>query len=479
MRHFDALILGGGTAGCVMAARLSEDDGREVCLVEAGPDYGPHDKGRWPGEMLDALVLPDTHDWTDDHGGLSVARILGGCSSHNFCIVALPQPEDCDDWGLPGWSGEDLAPHLDRVLETLPLRHFEEAELHPWFAGMREAAAELGLPFHEELNAPGATEGIGKLPLNVRGTARWNASFAYLDQARGRLNLTVLPETSVERIEIAAGRAGSVTVRSADGTTTLSAETVVLSAGAYNSPAVLLRSGIGPEEELRRHGIRLVEDLPVGVRLREHFGVPLRFAPSAEMTARIERHQESQPPFPFNGVIKARSSSCPPERWDLILSLALFPGPVLSSTVMLMRPEWTGQVTLRSADPADLPLVTELALDSDRDMAVACGGLELGRRLAATDALSALIDEETAPGPEATPESIRAGGREALSTYFHPVGTCPMGEGGVTEPDGRLHGIENLYLVDASILPEIPPVPTNVTVLAAAEKIAAGIRASS
>jgi len=172
----------------------------------------------------------------------------------------------------------------------------------------------------------------------------------------------------------------------------------------------------------------------------------------------------------------ARSSACPQGLWDLFLLVALFPGPVLSSSVMLMRPQWTGKVQLRSSDPDDLPVVSELSLDSDEDMDAVSEGLALGRRLARANALADLAGDELTPGPHATPAEIRRRGREGLTTFFHPVGTCPMGDEGTTEPDGRLRGVDNLYLADASIFPEIPPAPTHLTVLAAAEKIAVGIR---
>ncbi|HEY6637659.1 MAG TPA: GMC family oxidoreductase [Solirubrobacterales bacterium] len=474
--HFDALVLGGGTAGCVVASRLSEDEGRSVCLVEAGPDYGPEAEGRWPREMLDALDIPDSHDWRDRHGRLPVARIIGGCSAHNLCALVLPSPEDYDAWGLPGWGWTELSPYVDRVMEMLPTHRFEDESRNPWFAGLCEAAADLGLPVHRDLNSPDAVEGIGGLPLNVRGTTRWNAAFAYLDQARERPNLTVLAETAVERIELDGDHADSVAVRSPDGDRKLRAETMVLTAGAYGSPAVLLRSGVGAEDELSRHGIEVHLPLPVGDRLREHFGVPLRFAPSEEMAELIGRYAERHTLFPFNGMLKAQTSASAPGRWDLLLSIALFPGPVLSSSVMLMRPEWTGTIRLRSSDPSELPLVTELSLDSDRDVHAAFEGLELGRSLVRAQPLSGLVADELTPGVDATPEDIRRGGRDGLTNFFHPAGTCPMGEGGVTEPDGRLRGTANLYIADASILPEIPPVPTNLTVLAAAEKVTAGIR---
>jgi choline dehydrogenase len=475
-KAFDALVLGGGTAGCVVAARLSEDEQCNVCLVEAGPDYGPHSEGRWPDDMLDALDVPDSHDWRDRQGCLRVAKIIGGCSAHNFCALAIAGAADYDSWGLTGWSWSELEPRLKRVLETLPVRFFTDDQLNPWFAALVEAAAEIGLPVHEDLNSPDATEGIGRLPFNVRGTTRWNAAFAYLDPVRRRPNLELQPDTRAVRIELEGERVVSVVVRTPERERNLRARVVVLTAGAYGSPALLLRSGIGPEEELRRHGIPVRAVLPVGTRLREHFGVPLRFAASERMAKLVEGFSKEQPVFPCNGMVKARSVACPPGLWNLFLLTALFPGPVLSSSVMLMRPQWSGSVRLRSADPDDLPLVSELTLDSDSDGKAVFEGLALGRRLARAKALTDLVGEELTPGPDITLTELRRRGREGLTTFFHPVGTCPMGERGTTELDGRLRGLDNLYLADASILPEIPPAPTNVTVLAAAEKIALGIR---
>jgi choline dehydrogenase len=196
------------------------------------------------------------------------------------------------------------------------------------------------------------------------------------------------------------------------------------------------------------------------------------------MERRVAEFASRRAIFPINGIVRARSAGCEPGRWDLVLLTALFPGPLLSSSVMLMRPEWSGRVRLRSPDADVLPLVSELSLDSDRDLDAAFEGLALGRRLVGTGALRGMVGEELAPGPGATPNELRRRGREGLTSFFHPVGTCPMGDRGTTRPDGRLRGVENLYLADASILPEIPPVPTNLTVLGVAERIALEARAA-
>ena len=311
-RSFDVLILGGGTAGSVLAARLSEDPDRSVCLVEAGPDYGPHDGGEWPPELLDGREIPDTHDWRDDAGALQVARVIGGCSSHNLCFWIHPAQADWDEWaeasGDEGWSGAAMRPYVERVESTMPLRRFEGDEINPWLRTCIDAAEETGLGALEDVNDHRHETGLGPMPVNAVGTTRWNAAFAYLDAARGRPNLEVLAGSLVERVELSGDRAVGAHVRRDGSPTLLSAERVVVTAGSYGSPAVLMRSGIGPETELSRHGIAVAADLPVGQRLRDHFSVRIRLAPSAGMQARIDEHAASGLTFFSQGLGRARSS---------------------------------------------------------------------------------------------------------------------------------------------------------------------------
>jgi choline dehydrogenase len=179
------------------------------------------------------------------------------------------------------------------------------------------------------------------------------------------------------------------------------------------------------------------------------------------------------------GVFKARTGSCPAGLWDLHLLAAAFPagdGVVLALSSMLLQAEWTGSVRLRSTDPSDLPKVSELDLDTGGDLGTALEGVELARRLAGTEALSGRIAQELAPGADSTPKTIRAGGREALTTYFHPVATCAMGE--TTDTAGRLHGFENLHVVDASVIPWPLRASPHLTVLALAERAADLLRSS-
>lgn len=474
---FDVLVLGGGSAGCVLASRLSEDDGRRVCLVEAGPDYGPFGAGRWPADILDGRLPGGSHHWSDSGGSLPVARILGGCSAHNMCTLMHGAPADYDGWaegtGDPGLAHETFEPYLRRAQDRMTQRRFADEELDPWFRGLAAASTEIGLPVHEDANDPGATEGIGRVPFNLRGTTRWNAAFGYLDEARERSNLTIVADALVDRVLLRGERAVGAEVLQSGRRRSLGAGLVVLCAGAYGSPAILIRSGIGPEEELQRLGISPAAVLPVGEGLRDHFGVPVRFAPSEAMTREIAVHREGADDPSMQGVVKARTSSCPEALWDLHLLVAVFPagdGVVLSSSSMLLQPEWEGSVSLRSADPAVLPAVTGLNLTTGRDLDAALEGVELARRLVDTDALRERVAGELQPGTDVTPDELRARGRDGLTTYFHPVGSCAMGQ--VTDSAGRLHGFENLRVVDASVIPQPLRASPHLTVMALAERAA-------
>ena len=241
--HFDVIVVGGGTAGCVLAARLSEAPERTVCLVEAGPDYGRYADRRWPADMLDARTLPMTHLWETepDDRSASRARIIGGCSAHNACLVVWGSRADYDEWG-DGWSFAELEPYLRRAETMLETRTDRAGDLSPFHRALLEAGPRIGLPVLEHPNDLDATVGVAPAAVNARGAVRWNTSFAYLDEARPRPNLTIAAETLVDRVEIDGGRAvGILTDRGR-----FEADTVIVAAGAYGSPAVLLRSGIGP-----------------------------------------------------------------------------------------------------------------------------------------------------------------------------------------------------------------------------------------
>jgi len=464
--RYDDLIVGGGTAGCVLAARLSEDSGRTVCLVEAGPDYGPFTGGRWPPEMVAARRMPKSHDWgTGAEDGRSLgARIIGGCSAHNACCVLAGTPADYDAWG-PEWSYERFRPYLDRALAGLRTAPANTDRPAPFHAAFLESAQALGFPLLDDPNDPDQPVGVAPFPANVVDGARWNTAFGYLDAARGRRNLTILADTVIERVVLDGDRATGVIAESGR----IEAGRVILAAGTYFSPAILVRSGIGPEAELRALGISAAAPLPVGQRLLDHYGAALAWEPTDELHSVLAG---IEPFYEAHVMLKAASSSCSPGSLDLHLPSWVNPREGepgrydVRLAVFVMQSASSGRVRIRSVDPGELPLVEHGFLSDPHDFAVLEEGLEIGRRLAATEPMRSLIERELRPGTQAPAEFLR----EHVSTYYHAAGTCPIGP--VVDADGRVRGIDELYVADASIMPAIPRANTNLTVVAIAERIA-------
>jgi choline dehydrogenase len=423
------VVVGGGTAGCVLASRLSENRARSVCLAEAGPDYGPHAESGWPADLLDARQLAFSHAWETDLEDRSQlrARVLGGCSAHNACVVLEGTPADYDEWGS-GWTSAELRPHLERARQQLRTRIFGDDELSPWHRAFVEACGEDAI-VHS---------------VNAVGTVRWNAAFAYLDPARDRPNLTILGQTLVDRVIPNSGR-----VVTADGE--IEAGVVVLSAGAYGTPAVLLRSGVGPGLEL---------DLPVGEGLTDHVGVGFGWEPTPTAVEELDRFAERGPVFMAQVTVRAG-------RGDLFLFPAVDPGWEISAAVFAMKPFSRGRVRLGSRDPGDPLRIDHGFLSDERDVGSLVEGVETLRALVASPALRGYAAREVRPGPEVpAADHVRAGARG----FFHPVSTCAIGR--VVDRGGRVLGLDDLYVADASIMPTIPRANTNLTTAAVAERIA-------
>lgn len=439
--RYDVLVLGGGAAGCALAARLSENRDRTVCLVEAGPDYGDRSEGRWPADILDPRWLAlESHLWErddEDDRSQSRARIIGGCSAHNACVLLEGAPADYH-WGGE-WSYEAFAPYLRRAYETLRGHVLADDELTPWHRAFRDAGGRDSIVH----------------PVNIVDGVRWHTGFAYLDGARARENLTVLDDTLVDRVLVADGRAVGALAAGRE----LSADTVVVSSGAYGSPGILLRSGIGPGGE--------VAQLPVGEGLVDHVGTGAAWEPTELLLAETEAHEAEHGLYMGQVTVARRSRSCPPGTRDLFVFPALDVGPEISGAAFAMKPRSQGSVRLNGPDP-ETPLRIEHGfLRDERDVETVAEAFELLRGLAAADEVARYRGAELRPGEGVSAEEhVRATARG----FFHPVGTCAIGS--VVDERCRVLGFENLYVVDASAIPEIPSANTNLTTVALAERAA-------
>ncbi|MDF5751646.1 GMC oxidoreductase [Spongiactinospora sp. TRM90649] len=473
---FDYLVLGGGVAGCVLAGRLTERNGLRVGLVEGGPDHGPGREG-WPGGLRDARLLPRDEVWDGDGPPYRLrGKVLGGSSSVNGCWHTWGAPGDFAEWaalGGPHLCAGALEPYRLRAVRAMGLREVPDGELTAWATASLAAAAELGYPEIADMAALGPPRGAGRPPINAAGHERVNAAQAYL--RRDRPGLEIMAGALADRLVIERGRVTGVRVIRGGVAETLRAERYLLTAGTYGSPGVLLRSGVGPADDLRRLGIEVALDLPaVGANLIDHPSRTLRLAPSPGLTAALRAQEEADGLYPSQVAIKAGSAACPPGTWDLHL-LPIAGAPLFGTlppghyevgvTAFLMKPRSRGRVSIPSADPAAPPIIEPgfLTDPGGHDRTALGDGLRLAGELAATGPL------RTRASPAGPPSA-------AVGTYWHPVGTCAMGPGdsrdAVVDGHGKVHGLSGLWIADASIMPSIPRCNTQLPTLALAELLA-------
>ena len=494
-RTADTVVIGGGTAGAAVAGRLAARADQSVLLLEAGPDYGPRSAGCWPADLLDARVVADSHDWGytsaarsgQPNHPLQRARVIGGCSAHNGCIALRGSRADYDGWaaaGNRGWSTDELLPYFARAEAALCIRNFSATEITPFHAACLDTMVNTGLPPADDLNDLDEDLGVGTAPVNIRDGIRWNTALAYLDPVRGNGYLTALGDTLVDKIRVANGRAVSVDIIGPKGAATVAAGRIIVCAGAYGSPTVLLRSGIGPADDLQGLGITTVLDLTgVGSNLHDHPAVNLRYSSAKLFWAMDTFVASGNTPFTEQSLAKARSAGCD-DAYDLHVYPFTAAGPTPDGRwesflpAANMTPRSRGALRLHSSDPTAPPIIDTgyLSDQNDADLSVLMSGIELAREIARQRPLADLIGEEL-------PASARWTGREdvrkACLHHYHPVGTCKMGPASdtasVVDVLGRVHGTDNVYVADASIIPTIPRANTNLPALVVAERIVEGL----
>jgi choline dehydrogenase len=488
----DVAVLGGGTAGCVVAGRLAAESDADVVVLEAGPDYGPRSGGAWPADLLDGGALVASHSWGYDTGALHPARgtielprarVIGGCSSHNGCIVAVGCAEDYDTWarltGDEAWSAARVRDLFARALGRLLVRHYRDDEVGPFHRACLDAASALGLPRADDLDDLDGGAGFGVEPVNIEQGVRINTAFAYLDPARRRPNLRILDRALVDRI--VPGPAAVEVVAARDGAELrVHAQTVVLAAGSYGSPAILLRSGIGSPDALRPLGIGPVHALPgVGRNLHDHPLVEIDLAGTDRLRTLLDRAAASRfvPEEQTLGKLRSRHAEGP---YDLhVIPVAAPEHSLLAGRTLIavgaMEPRSRGRLTLASSDPAAVPLIDHgyLSDPEGHDLEALVEGVALARELAATEPLRSLVGEELTPGSDA---DLRRAIVRTHVHYYHPVGTCAMGRPddplAVCDGRGRLHGLERVVVADCSLMPVVPRANTNVPAVVVGERIA-------
>lgn len=517
-KRYDFVVIGAGSAGCVVAGRLSEA-GHSVLLLEAG---GP-DRNPWIHIPLGyaRLYANPAVNWcytSEPEPNLNGRRlfqprgkVLGGTGSINGMIYMRGQPEDFDGWaeqGCHGWSWNDVLPYFKKCEDQQrgadayhgtggPVSVSDLPSPHKLGDAFHAASEKLGSPRNDDFNGA-AQLGTGYVQTTTRKARRWSTAQGYLRGPMAR-RIDVKTRALVERINLEDGRAASVTWKDPEGRrTTAPAREIILCGGVYNSPQILMRSGIGPGAHLRDCGIEVQHDLPdVGAHLQDHFGIGLEFESREKSTVNdiynnpLKGGREllrylmfRTGPFADNGnysntFIHTDPAIPTPDMMVTFMAWCtgedLKPRPFSGFTILAehIRPDARGHVRLTGPRPTDAPSIRFNFLESEADRQAALAGLKFGRKISQTDPMAGCVKRELTPGLDAQSDAdLLAHCRENGLSLLHGVGTCRMGEPGaaVVDPRLRVHGVPGLRVVDASIMPRIVSGNTNAASIMIGEK---------